>query len=79
MITELTDISRSMNNEILLNNGLLKALEYEGKILEQSGKFSFTLSVKGARSFSETSIELILFRIAQEAIANIPKTCHGFT
>jgi len=73
VITELTDISRSMNNEILLNNGLLKALEYEGKILEQSGKFSFTLSVKGSPVFLEASIELILFRIAQEAIANILK------
>ena len=46
-INDLSDISRSMSSEIILNNGLVKALEIETTQLEKSGLFKITLKVSG--------------------------------
>lgn len=72
-ITDLSDISRSMNSEILLNNGLIKALEFEAAQLLKSGKYKISFSATGNPVFLDSNTELLLFRIAQEAVANIIK------
>ncbi len=72
-INDLTDISRSMSSEILLNNGLIKALEFEATQLQKSGIYKINLSSSGNIIFMEANTELVLFRIAQEAINNIIK------
>ena len=72
-INDLSDISRSMNSEIILNNGLINALEMEKSQLEKSGLYSIELIVQGDPVFLEADKELVLFRIAQEAIHNIIK------
>ncbi len=72
-ITDLSDISRSMNSEILLNNGLIKALEFEATQLLKSGKYKISFSATGNPVFLDANTELLLFRIAQEAVANIIK------
>ncbi len=72
-INDLSDISRSMSSEILLNNGLIKALEFEAAQLQKSGIYKITLSTSGNTIFMEANTELVLFRIAQEAINNIIK------
>jgi len=72
-INDLTDISRSMSSEIILNNGLIKALEFEAAQLKKSGIYSISLSTTGNTVFLEASTELVLFRIVQEAINNIIK------
>ena len=72
-INDLTDISRSMSSEIILNNGLIKALEFEATQLKKSGIYTISLSATGNTVFLNTSTELVLFRIVQEAISNIIK------
>ncbi len=74
-INDLSDISRSMSSEILLNNGFIKALEFEAAQLQKSGMYKISLSASGNTIFMEAATELVLFRIAQEAINNIIK--HG--
>ena len=72
-INDLSDISRSMSSEIVLNNGLIKALEFEKKQLEKSGLYKIDFAVTGEPVFLEADKELVLFRIAQEALNNIVK------
>lgn len=72
-ITDLSDISRSMNSEVLLNNGLIKALEFETAQFLKSGRYKICFSVTGEPVFLDANTELVLFRITQEALANIIK------
>lgn len=72
-INDLSDISRSMSSEILLNNGLIKALEFEEAQLQKSGIYKINFYTSGNTVFMDANTELVLFRIAQEAINNIIK------
>ena len=75
-INDLSDISRSMSSEIILNNGIIKALEFEIAQLKKSSLYKIDLSVTGNPVFLDSQKELVLFRIIQEALNNIMK--HSF-
>jgi len=75
-INDLSDISRSMSSEIILNNGLIKALEFEVAQLNKSRLYRIELVITGETVFLDSKNELILFRITQEALNNIIK--HAF-
>ncbi len=72
-INDLSDISRSMSSEIILNNGLIKALELEAAQLTRSGIYSISFSATGNPVFMDADTELVLFRIVQEALNNVIK------
>jgi two-component system, NarL family, sensor kinase len=72
-ITDLTDISRSMSSEIILSNGLIKALEFEAAQLQKSGVYNISLSATGHTVFMAANTELVLFRIVQQVLNNIIK------
>lgn len=72
-INDLSDISRSMSSEIILNNGIIKALEFEITQLKKSSLYRIDLSVTGNAIFLDSQRELVLFRIIQEALNNIMK------
>lgn len=72
-IIDLSDLSRSMSSEIILQNGFIKALEFEVKQLSKVGLYKINLIVSGNTMFLHASTELVLFRIIQEAINNIIK------
>ncbi|MEO7535487.1 MAG: ATP-binding protein [Ferruginibacter sp.] len=72
-MTDLRDIARSMSSEIIANNGLIKALEFEVIQLRKTNLYSIDFVIAGEPIFLSGYQELILFRIAQEAIGNIIK------
>jgi len=72
-INDLSDLSRSMSSEIILNNGFIKALEFEVNQLNKPGLYQLKLIVTGDSVFMEAQKELVLFRIVQEALNNIVK------
>lgn len=78
-INDLSNISRSMSSEILLNNGLIKALEFEESQLQKSEIYKISLCTSGNTVFMDANTELVLFRIAQEAINNIIKHAQATT
>lgn len=73
VIIDLSDLSHSMSSEIILNNGLIKALDLEVVQLEKSGKYKINFSATGNTIFMDTNTELVLFRIVQEVLNNIVK------
>lgn len=72
-ISDLSDISRSLSSEIIVNYGLIKALEFETSQLEKTGVYNIFLSITGDTVFLDAHKDLILFRIVQEALNNIVK------
>ncbi|MEO6546428.1 MAG: ATP-binding protein [Ferruginibacter sp.] len=73
VIIDLSDIARSMNSEIILNNGLVKGVEFEITLLKKSGVYEIDLSITGNSIFLDFQKELIVFRIIQESLHNIMK------
>lgn len=72
-ISELSDISKSLNADIISQQGLLKALEEEINRIRHTGLFHLVYEVSGNPVFMDSRKELIIFRIIQEAFNNIIK------
>lgn len=73
VIADLSDLSRSMSSEILLQNGLIKAIEFEAAQLAKTGLFKINSRVTGEPKFLPEETELVIFRIIQEGVNNIIK------
>lgn len=72
-IADLSDISRSMNADLIAEQGLLKALEEEVKRIQEAELFQLDYTIQGSPVFMDSNKELIIFRIIQEAFNNIIK------
>jgi len=72
-INDLSDLSHSMSSEIILNNGLIKALEFEVAQLAKSKIYKISFTAGGEPIFMDAHAELVLFRIVQETLNNIIK------
>lgn len=72
-LNDLRDLSKSLNADYILNNGLILALENQIFQLGKSGKYQIKLKVTGESQFLHPDKELILFRIVQESLNNIVK------
>lgn len=73
VIKDLSDLSHSLSSEIILNNGIIKALEYEEDQLRKSGLYEIHFTTSGNPVYLESNTELVLFRIVQEVLNNIVK------
>lgn len=78
-ILDLSDISRSMSSETVLNNGLIRAIENEIEQLTKSGIFRISFQMTGEMAFLSAEKELVLFRVVQESINNIIKHASATT
>jgi len=72
-IHELSDISHSMNPELIETNGLITALDLEIEKMKKLNLFQITLSINGNSVYMDSQKELFIFRIIQEAFNNILK------
>lgn len=72
-IAELSDISKGMNADIIIQQGLLRAIEEEIRRIRQAGLFTVNYTLTGMPVYMNAQQELIIFRIIQEAFNNIIK------
>lgn len=72
-IDELSNLSRSLNADIIASQGLMNALEAEIERINRSAKIKISMHVFGDTAFLASPKELILFRIIQESLQNIIK------
>ena len=72
-INDLSDISKCLNSESISQQGLLNALQLEIQRLNNLKRFKVEFQVSGNPVFFDSQKELVLFRIAQEALNNIIK------
>jgi two-component system NarL family sensor kinase len=72
-INDLSNLSRSLNADLIASQGLVNALQDEVNRIKETAKINIHLNVLGDSRFLEAANELIIFRIIQEAFQNIIK------
>jgi two-component system NarL family sensor kinase len=72
-ISHLSDLSKTMNPEVITNLGLSKALQFEVNKLTTMAHLDVDYTVGGELVFLCSEKELITFRIVQESFNNIIK------
>ena len=72
-ITDLRDLSRSLDTDYVQEMGLQRAIEYELEMIKKTGTIDTWMIVEGSMFRLEKQKELILFRIVQETFNNILK------
>lgn len=73
-LTEVRSLSRSLNNDVLLNMGFEDSINNELNRLKRMSFESAELQVKGnLREFNDKKHEIIIFRILQEFFSNSVK------
>jgi signal transduction histidine kinase len=72
-ITDLSDISKGMNTDLITSQGLIEALKREINRLKKLKLFELEYRISGNPVFMASQKELIIFRIIQEALNNIIK------
>jgi two-component system, NarL family, sensor kinase len=72
-INDLSDISKCLNSDAISQQGFLNALQLEIERLIKLNRFQVNFEIIGNPIFFDSQKELVLFRIAQEALNNIIK------
>jgi signal transduction histidine kinase len=72
-IAGLRDISKGLNADVIIQHGLIKALEDELHRIRQVGMFHIDFEITGIPEYMDHQKELIIFRIVQESFNNIIK------
>ena len=72
-INDLSDISKSMNADIICQQGLIDALKNEILRIQKTDLFVINISIRGNPVFMDGHKELVIFRIVQEAFNNVIK------
>ncbi|MDP4260921.1 MAG: histidine kinase [Bacteroidota bacterium] len=72
-INDLSDISKSLNSDIIKQQGLTRALEDEVQRIRDAGMFTLDSWLTGNPIYMDAQKELIIFRVIQEAFNNIIK------
>jgi signal transduction histidine kinase len=72
-LTDLNDISKSLDGNHLLEYGLINAIESEMNVLRQTGLYDVEFDIIGEPVFLDHKIELVILRIMQEACNNTIK------
>jgi signal transduction histidine kinase len=76
-INDLRDIAKGLNSDNIADIGLVRAIEYELKMIEKTGSYKTSLELSGEIQKLPAQKELILFRIVQEILNNIIKHANG--
>ena len=72
-IVDLNNISRGLNSTLVVQQGLVNAIENEIELINKTGVFITKYQLTGVPHYMEEEKELIIFRIIQEAFNNIIK------
>jgi signal transduction histidine kinase len=72
-IDDLTHISRSMNPDVITDQGLITAVSQEIEKLKKLHWYTIEFEVTGSPLFMDAQKELFIFRIIQESFNNILK------
>lgn len=78
-INDLSDISKSLNSELISQQGLLNALQLEIDRIKKLNRFTINFLVSGNPVYFDSQKELVIYRIVQEALNNIIKHAEAKT
>jgi len=72
-IQDLRDLSKSLNTDYVIEQGLMRSIEYELEMIRKTGSYDIEFEANGKAYRLDRQQELIIFRIVQEILHNIIK------
>ncbi|WP_310991751.1 sensor histidine kinase [Aequorivita marina] len=72
-VQEIRSLSKVLNNEVVLKNGLMESVQVELERFKRLGYLNVSLRVQGDPVPINSASEIIIFRILQEFLSNIIK------
>ena len=72
-IQEVRNLSKTLNNEVVNKNGLIRSLEIEVERFNRLKYLEAFIQVNGKVRYISTEHEILIFRIYQEFLANVMK------
>lgn len=78
-IQDIRDLSKTLNTDTIVNVGITGAIAMELNVLKKTGAIETCFEVNGTALKIDPRVELILFRIVQEAFHNIIKHAKAST
>ncbi len=72
-IHDLRNLSKTLDSDAIGQAGLYKALQFEMEQIEKIGSFTTRVQLKGTERHLGQQKEIIIFRMAQEALNNVIK------
>ncbi len=72
-VQEIRSLSKVLNNDVVLKNGLLTSLEVEMNRFKRLGYLEVSLKIVGEIVSISNASEIIIFRILQEFLSNVLK------
>ncbi|MET0571738.1 MAG: ATP-binding protein [Pedobacter agri] len=72
-INDLSDLSKSFNAEVIMNQGFLYSIEHEIHRIKKHLTHKIAYNITGEPYHIDSKIEILLFRIFQESLNNIIK------
>jgi signal transduction histidine kinase len=72
-LSDLNDLSKSLDGQVIEKYGLLHALEQETENMKKTGRLKIKLEIYGEPVYLDHQRELMIFRIVQESFNNILK------
>lgn len=76
-ISDLRNLSRSLSGNFILEHGLVRSIQRELEIVQDSGEITCTFQHKGEHPHLNAQEEIILFRCVQEGLNNAVKHSSG--
>lgn len=78
-LSELNDLSKTLNGEIIQSIGLKSAIQHQIDRLNNTKAIRAYFTITGADTHLDSELELLLYRIIQEAISNVIKHAKAST
>ncbi len=72
-VQEIRSLSKVLNNDVILKNGLLESLQVELERFKRLGYLNVSLEISGDPVPINSASEIIIFRILQEFLSNVIK------
>ena len=70
-VQEVRSLSKVLNNDVILKNGLIETLQVEVDRLDRLGYLEVSFELEGKPVAIDKASEIIIFRILQETLSNI--------
>jgi len=70
-VQEVRSLSKVLNNDVILKNGLIETLQVEVDRLDRLGYLEVSIELEGKPVAIDNASEIIIFRILQESLSNV--------
>jgi len=72
-MNDLSNLNKSISNQVLSSNGLIYAIDRELQLMRKAGNYEVNFEIEGQSTFMSSQSELMIFRVVQELLNNIIK------